>query len=144
MSVYDPITRNVAIGALGIFQNLFATAASIDVRSVRLSIAFSKVEFDGSTTLLDTIDTGIATARGQGDPGFLSDNIAFNLDEQRGALAALTARARSDAAVFTRDPDIIVTGTIQVANWLGGYTNHSVEVKQVNNVLSFTWIETQV
>jgi hypothetical protein len=144
MSVYDQMTRNVAIGALKTFQNLFASSASLNANSVRLSIAFSKLQADGSTTLLDTIDTGIATARGQGDPSFHSDNIAFNSDEQRGALAALTLRARSDAAVFTRDPDIIATGTIQLAQWFGGYLNLSVEVKQVNNVLYFTWIQTQV
>jgi hypothetical protein len=145
MSVYDQMTRNVAIGALKTFQNLFAASASLNANSVRLSIAFSKLQADGSTILLDTIDTGIATDRGQGDPSFHSDNIEFNSDEQRGALAALTLRARSDAAVFTRDPDIIATGTIQLAQlFLGGYENLSVEVKQVNNVLFFTWIQTQV
>jgi hypothetical protein len=144
MSVLDPQSRQVNSGALRTLQNLFATAANFNINSVRLSINFSKLSPDGSTTLLDTLDTGVATSRGQGDPGYCSDNIGFNSDEQRGALLALTLRARSDSAVFTRDPDIVVTGTIQVRAWDGQYTDLSVEVRQVNNVLHFKWLVTRV
>jgi hypothetical protein len=146
MSVYDPMTRQIAMGELRAFQSLLANAAAVNVSSVRLSIAFSKVAMFG-TSVLDQIDTGVATFRGQGDRGFQCDSRINLNNEMRGVLAALTFRARSDAAVFMRDADIIATGTIQFV--VGGFgsnsqfLNVSVVVKQVNNVVTFTYLETQ-
>jgi hypothetical protein len=148
MSVYDPMTRQIAVGELRAFQSLLANAAAVNVSSLRLSIAFSKMGTFGSATLLDQIDTGAVTFRGQGDRGFQCDSRINLNNEMRGVLAALTFRARSDAAVFMRDADIIATGTIQFV--VGGFgsnsqfLNVSVVVKQVNNVVTFTYLETQV
>jgi hypothetical protein len=144
MQVFDPQTRTITISSLRAFQNLFAALVGADTDSVQLSIAFSKVGPDGNTTLLDTIDTGGSTARGQADSGYRSDNIGFNGDEQRGALAAMTVRAWTDVAVHQGDPDIVATGTIQVhSSWTGNYTNMSVEVRQVNNAMHLTWLVTR-
>ena len=147
MSVYDSMTRQVAVGELRAFQSLLANAAGANGSSLRLSIAFSKVDTFGRTNVLDQIDTGVATFRGQGDRGYQCDSRIDLNNEMRGVLAALTFRARSDAAVFMSDADIVATGTIQFV--VGGFgsnsqfLNVSVEVKQVNNVVTLTYLETQ-
>src|ERR1700678_2477452 len=114
MQVFDTQTRTITISSLKAFQNLFAALAGADKDSFSCSIAFSKVAPDGSTVVLDSVDAGVATARGQADTGYKSDNIGFDDEEQRGALAAIAVRAWTDAAVHQRDPDIVATATLQV------------------------------
>jgi hypothetical protein len=112
--------------------------------SVRVSIAISQ-QTGGGTVELDTLDTGAATPRGQADPGFHSDNLIFGTDFRTGALAFLTHRAWTDAAVALRNPNVVATGTIQVKQtWSNSYVNYSVEVKQVDDVIHFTSLQTTV
>jgi hypothetical protein len=134
MTAFSNDERLGLTGSLRTFQALMSRSLDFSENSVRLSIAIGRILPGGRTQELDLLDTGAASPRGFGDPGFQS-SLDHGPNTRMNTIAALTHEAWTAAAVFLSSADHIATGTIQVDNGFGQFVDHSIVVRQINNVL---------